>query len=289
MKFLISLSLNSVETAYSLSRMRKITDKNQPGIKTNPQSWQRARRKLARLLAFISLCSAQCVDAALIASSDISFSVASTGSTADLDPSAFVDQRNLTNNRGTIGTATSSATPLALVVDSPSIGDFSVTSAGTQSALVERTVNAGRPVDASARLEWTISFELTAGESGNLELNFDYDVQDLGLPSSLSWSLTGPDSNSGVFAGNFDTSSGSANFVGTTSQSSLISTAGLYTFTITAEVPLQSVNNTSSGESSFSNFALDFTSVPVPEPSAGALLALSLAALCSRRRSHITS
>ena len=230
------------------------------------------------VLFFLSL---QGLYAASVMVGDLIITVDSVGSTADLNGDLLTDERNLTNNKGIVGSAVSSMSPPTLVTNSPVLGNFSVT-ANSGSAMVERTLSPGSPVSGSSLTEFEITFSLAAGEEGTLNLDFDYELQNLGISSSLVWSLTGPDANVSTFGGSFDTASGPASQVGSISSSDTLSTSGTYTFTIIAEVPLTSLSNIASGEALFSNFALGFQTIP--EPSTPLLLSLVSLALLSKRR-----
>ena len=217
---------------------------------------------------------------AVVAIPDLVATVISTGADTDSNSDPLIDLRNLINGQ-VRGTATSSAG--ALDLDIPQPDDFSITGSAL-SAELARSSNGGS-LPSSATSTYQITFAVATGETGNLSVNFSYALQNLGIPSQLSWSLTGPDVNVSSVAGGFDTSTGAATQSGNVSQTTTLSTAGTYTFTVTATTSTTSIPNDAGLKSSsgITGFSLDYVKT-IPEPSSAALLLLSSISLLRHRR-----
>lgn len=202
----------------------------------------------------------------------------------DMDPDPLIDTRDLVANGNTVGFVSSVAPDLLLSSDSPDPGDFMIlTNAESLRAEVDRTVNSGRPVrDVTAMSMLSIAFTLDPGETGTLNLDFSYALEDLGVSSELVYSLTGPNGAVTAFGGNFSTVTGGTSQSGVVNTSGLLTDAGIYTFKITASIPLDDVQNTQSGFVDVDGFSLSFDSAGIPEPTSITLF--MLAVLCSLGR-----
>ncbi|YCM43340.1 hypothetical protein V2O64_18710 [Verrucomicrobiaceae bacterium 227] len=223
------------------------------------------------------------LQAAVIAAPDLVSTLISVsdGSTVDKDSSPLVDFKDLINGNDR-GDVISAASGLELLIPGPE--NFAV-SAASLSSNTSRG-NAGGPVESSSLSQYEISFELAGAETGELSLQFSYALQDLGVASSISWSLVGPSGAIAALSGTRNAVSGqSAQQTGAVNQATVL-TQGSYTFTIKTLQATQTLQNQKSGLAEITDFTFNYSKdTSIPEPSTALLSLLVIPALLRRRRS----
>jgi len=212
-----------------------------------------------------------------------SYIVTTVGINTDTDSSPSDPAIAMSDLLSNLGTAEATAQALFITTLNSDPNSFEFSGSNFAEAFVDRDQGSGNvDTDGSALVEYTISFQLAVDEiaSASFDLDFSIVEQNSNQEARVEWSLVGPSTSTSAISGDVtgETANGSSGL-----QTATLDTAGIYTLTVRANVPLQDFGSNRSARSTLDN--LTFTINSVPEPSSLMALAVGLSGFIWRRKS----
>ncbi len=156
--------------------------------------------------------------------------------------------------------------------------------AAAASVVLSRPPGGGRVDAVSAFVEYTFVFNLAALETRLATFNLSYSLSETGINGTVTWALVGPSGSVPAISGSLGDSATSTETITSTAiptQTTTLSTAGNYTLTLRAAMPIQGVESQKSMTVVLDDANLGLTAIP--ESSCLGFLSLALLALVRRR------
>jgi hypothetical protein len=226
-------------------------------------------------LCFLSFHAASASAATLVSNTFvISTTIGATTDTTAPTTQAVGDRGGTLDSTATAALVTSPGDPSNLLFDL----------VAPASVIVNRPAGGSGVNSVSAFVLYTFAFSLGASETKTANFNLNYALTEAGINGAVTWALTGPSGPISVISGALGNSSTSTETIVSTSiptQTTTLSGAGTYTFTLRALMPSQTVESQKSMSLIMNDANLSLTSIP--ESSCLGLFSLALLAMIRRR------
>jgi hypothetical protein len=207
----------------------------------------------------------------------ISTTIGTTTITTNPTTQAVGDKGGTLNSTGTAAAVTSPGDPSNLL--------FKLAVAA--SVVLDRPPGGGPVNSVSAFVLYTFAFNLGVSETKTANFNLNYALTEAGINGAVTWALTGPSGPISAISSTLlsvgDPSNSTETIASTSipTQTTTLSGAGTYTFTLRAQMPSQTVQAQKSMSLIMNDANLSITTVP--ESSCLGVLSLALLAMIRRR------
>jgi hypothetical protein len=194
-----------------------------------------------------------------------------------------------TQTVGTFGGTIDSTATAALVTSPGDPSNLLFDLVAPASVALIRPPGGGGVNSVSAFLQYTFIFNLEVSETKTANFNLNYALNETGINGEVTWALAGPSGPISAISstalpspiGNPSTSTETIASTSIPTQTTTLFGSGIYTFTLRAQMPSQTVVSQKSMNLIMNDANLSLTSIP--EPSCLGLLSLTLLAMIRRR------
>jgi hypothetical protein len=192
-----------------------------------------------------------------------------------------------TQTVGSFGGTLDSTATAALVTSPGDPSNLLFDLVAPASVIVNRPPGGNGVNSVSAFVLYTFAFSLGASETKTANFNLNYALTEAGINGAVTWALTGPSGPISAISSTLlpvgDPSNSTQTIASTSipTQTTTLSGAGTYTFTLRAQMPSQTVESNKAMSLIMNDANLSITTVP--ESSCLGVLSLALLAMIRRR------